>query len=69
VLSDAIGFQYYSYANANQAAHAFLGEIKERFAWQVASDEDRVLTIVLDGENAWGAYPEDARPFLHALYG
>jgi hypothetical protein len=23
----------------------------------------------LDGENAWGAYREDARPFLHALYG
>lgn len=68
-LSDAIGFQYYSYANANQAAYDFLGEIKERLAWQVASDEDRVLTIVLDGENAWGAYPEDARPFLHALYG
>lgn len=66
-LSDAIGFQYYSYADASQAAHAFLGEIKKRFAWQVASD-DRVLTIVLDGENAWGAYREDARPFLHALY-
>ncbi len=26
-------------------------------------------TIVLDGENAWSAYREDARPFLHALYG
>ncbi len=23
---------------------------------------------MLDGENAWGAYREDARPFLHALY-
>ena len=67
-LSDAIGFQYARYANAEQAAYDFLGEIKERFAWQVASDEDRVLTVVLDGENAWGAYPEDGRPFLHALY-
>jgi len=27
-----------------------------------------VLTIVLDGENAWGGYPDDGRPFLHALY-
>lgn len=27
-----------------------------------------MLTVVLDGENAWGAYREDARPFLHALY-
>ena len=31
-------------------------------------DEDQVLTIVLDGENAWGGYPDDGRPFLHALY-
>jgi alpha-amylase/alpha-mannosidase (GH57 family) len=68
-LSDAIGFQYYSYAAANQAAHAFLGEIKGRFARRLAGDGDRVLTVVLDGENAWGAYPQDARPFLHALYG
>jgi alpha-amylase/alpha-mannosidase (GH57 family) len=32
-------------------------------------DGDRVLTIALDGENAWGAYRADGRPFLHALYG
>ena len=67
-LSDAIGFQYHSYADADQGAHAFLDQIKGRFAWRVAGD-DRVLTVVLDGENAWGAYPQDARPFLHALYG
>jgi hypothetical protein len=27
-----------------------------------------VLTVVLDGENAWGGYPDDGRPFLKALY-
>lgn len=27
-----------------------------------------MLTNALDGENAWGAYREDARPFLHALF-
>jgi len=27
-----------------------------------------VLTIALDGENAWGAYRDDGRPFLEALY-
>jgi hypothetical protein len=27
-----------------------------------------VLTVVLDGENAWGTYVDDAWPFLHALY-
>jgi len=67
-LSDAIGFRYYSYDDYEQAAQDFVREIKERFAWQVTGDEDRVLTVVLDGENAWGSYREDARPFLHALY-
>lgn len=50
------------------AARDFLDTIKTRFAYRLAGDEDRVLTVVLDGENAWGAYREDARPFLHALY-
>lgn len=67
-LSDAIGFHYYGYGDYEQAARDFLQAIKERFARQVSGDEDRVLTVVLDGENAWGAYRDDARPFLHALY-
>lgn len=67
-LSDAIGFHYYTYANPEQAALDFLWEIKNRFARQVSGDDDRVLTVVLDGENAWGAYRDDARPFLHVLY-
>lgn len=68
-LSDAIGFHYHGYSDYEQAAQNFLQMIRRRFAWQVAGDDDRVLTVVLDGENAWGAYRDDARPFLHALYG
>jgi alpha-amylase/alpha-mannosidase (GH57 family) len=67
-LSDAIGFRYHSYAEHDQAAWDFLREIKERFAWRVTGDEGRVLAVVLDGENAWSSYREDARPFLRALY-
>lgn len=67
-LSDAIGFHYHAYDDATQAARDFLRDITEHFAARLAADADRVLTIILDGENAWGAYPEDARPFLHALY-
>jgi len=26
------------------------------------------LDCLLDGENAWGSYPDDGRPFLHAPY-
>ena len=84
-ISDAVGFRYYGYADYEQAAQDFVREIKERFAWRVTGDPsaalrrssgqgsgqaaDRVLTVVLDGENAWGAYRHDARRFLHALYG
>lgn len=68
-LSDAIGFRYYAYDDPERAARDFLTEVKERFARRLSGDADWVLTIVLDGENAWGAYREDARPFLHALYG
>ena len=67
-LSDSIGFYYQGYGDEEEAALDFVNRIKERFAHQFKTDEDRALTIVLDGENAWGAYREDARPFLHALY-
>jgi alpha-amylase/alpha-mannosidase (GH57 family) len=68
-LSDAIGFHYQHFDDPRAAAHAFVAEVKERFAHRVSDSGDRVLAIVLDGENAWGAYREDARPFLRALYG
>jgi alpha-amylase/alpha-mannosidase (GH57 family) len=68
-LSDGIGFRYHRYGDYEEAARDFLREAKDRFARQLRGSNDRVLTVVLDGENAWGAYREDARPFLHALYG
>jgi alpha-amylase/alpha-mannosidase (GH57 family) len=68
-LSDVIGFYYQAYENSEEAAGDFINRIKERFAHRLKSDEDRVLTVALDGENAWSAYREDARPFLQALYG
>jgi alpha-amylase/alpha-mannosidase (GH57 family) len=68
-LADAIGFHYHGYSDDEAAAGDFLQRIKARFAERLPGNEDRVLTVVLDGENAWSAYREDARPFLHALYG
>lgn len=67
-LSDAIGFHYQNYQDYSHAAWEFVNEIKERFVWRSKKDQDRILTVVLDGENAWGAYQNDARMFLHALY-
>jgi alpha-amylase/alpha-mannosidase (GH57 family) len=68
-LSDAIGFRYHAHEDPTHAAREFLEEIRQRFARELHGEGDRVLTVILDGENAWGAYREDARPFLHALYG
>jgi hypothetical protein len=67
-LSDAIGFRCQRYAKAEEAAEDFVREVKERFAWRVADPANRILCVALDGENAWGAYPLQGRPFLHALY-
>ena len=68
VLSDKIGFHYQRYPDARRAAADFLRELKQRFTWQVDDPRNRIVSIILDGENAWGAYPQQARPFLHALY-
>jgi alpha-amylase/alpha-mannosidase (GH57 family) len=67
-LSDHIGFHYQRHPDYVEAARDFLDQIKARFARTITGTEDRVLTVVMDGENAWSAYREDARPFLHALY-
>ncbi|HET8907396.1 MAG TPA: glycoside hydrolase family 57 protein [Ktedonobacterales bacterium] len=67
-LSNAIGFHYAKYASAKQAADDFVCELRARGSQSAIATESRVVTVILDGENAWGAYPEDARPFLHELY-
>jgi alpha-amylase/alpha-mannosidase (GH57 family) len=67
-LSDGIGFRYGQYTDAHAAVKDFVRTIEARFLDRLEGDDDRVLTIVLDGENAWGGYPNDGRPFLHALY-
>ena len=68
VLSDKIGFHYHGHADPAQAVADFLRELKEWFAWKVNDPPNRIVSIILDGENAWGAYQRQARPFLHALY-
>jgi alpha-amylase/alpha-mannosidase (GH57 family) len=31
-------------------------------------EEDRIVSIILDGENAWGSYRQAGRPFFEELY-
>jgi alpha-amylase/alpha-mannosidase (GH57 family) len=67
-LSDHIGFHYQQHPDYVAAAREFLEQMKQRFARAIRGSDDRILTVIMDGENAWSAYRDDARPFLHALY-
>ncbi|NNE96274.1 MAG: glycoside hydrolase [Acidimicrobiales bacterium] len=72
-LSDLIGFEY-SGMDAEAAADDLmtrLDDIRSQLARQgVDSDSDRtpLVTLVIDGENAWEHYPNDGRDFLRAMY-
>ncbi|MGI9667304.1 MAG: glucodextranase DOMON-like domain-containing protein [Acidimicrobiia bacterium] len=68
-LADLIGFEY-SGTPADQAAKDFmnrLDKIDDRLDKQ-GYDGLRVVTIVVDGENAWENYDNDGIDFLDALY-
>jgi alpha-amylase/alpha-mannosidase (GH57 family) len=69
-LSDLIGFAYQSW-DTDAAAIDFVARVRDagrRFA-SAGGGEDAVVTVILDGENAWEHYPGGGRPFLRALYG
>jgi alpha-amylase/alpha-mannosidase (GH57 family) len=68
-LSDLIGFTYQSW-DADSAAADFVTRVREagqRFA-SGNGGGDAVVSVILDGENAWEHYPGGGRPFLRALY-
>jgi len=65
-LSDLIGFRYADW-HADDAVANLVGEL-EGIAAAVASQHAPVVSIILDGENAWEHYPENAFYFLSALY-
>jgi alpha-amylase/alpha-mannosidase (GH57 family) len=62
-LSDAVGF-HYSRLAPREAAGDFLWGLRHRYAGL----QGGCATVILDGDNAWGAYPRDGRDFLLALY-
>ncbi len=65
-LSDAIGFEYASW-NGNDAAQHFVERI-EAIAQQAPEGEIPVVSVILDGENAWEYYPYNGYHFLNDLY-
>src|SRR5258706_13061810 len=64
-LSDLVGFVY-SGMPAAEAAHDLIRRIKE--SAHKSEKKDPVVSIILDGENAWEYYPRSGREFLRRLY-
>src|SRR5579864_2367887 len=66
-LSDLIGFVY-SAMPARDAANHLIHSIKESAKPVLESGKDAVVSIILDGENAWEYYPQSGREFLRRFY-
>ncbi len=64
-LSDLIGFTY-AKMPAEKAVDDFIGHI--RTIDTKAKGEERLVTIILDGENPWESYAESGREFLSMLF-
>lgn len=65
-LSDLIGFTYASW-HADDAVANFIQHL-ESIANANEGPEGRVVSIIMDGENAWEYYPCNGWFFLSALY-
>ena len=66
-LSDLIGFEYKAWHGSDAAAH-FVREL-EGIAQATAGNPAPVVSVILDGENAWEYYPYNAYYFFRELYG
>jgi alpha-amylase/alpha-mannosidase (GH57 family) len=66
-LSDLIGFVY-SRMPAQEAAQHLIRNIKESAEPLLRQGKDAVVSIILDGENAWEYYPGSGREFLRRVY-
>ena len=66
-LSDRMGFEYKTWKGVD-AAQDFIDDLVAMAP--ALGGDDRLVTVVLDGENAWEMYTQehDGKGFLHALY-
>jgi len=65
-LSDLIGFEYKQWHGKDAAAH-FMSQLDE-IRMQAPEGETPVVSVILDGENAWEYYPYNGFYFLEDLY-
>lgn len=66
-LSDMIGFEYQSWI-AEDAAADFVKHLGNIASFLGDDVGEHVVSVILDGENAWEYYPDNAFHFLGALY-
>jgi alpha-amylase/alpha-mannosidase (GH57 family) len=66
-LSDLIGFEYKGWHGSDAAAH-FVREL-ETIVERAPKGTPPVVSVILDGENAWEFYPYNAFFFFRELYG
>ncbi len=70
IISDKVGFTYSGISGAAAAddfidrIHAICGRLQTEGA-----TGPHIVSVILDGENAWENYDNDGKEFLHALYG
>ncbi len=67
VISDKIGFNYSGMAG-EAAAQDMIGSLEAIYESLKGTEGPHIVTIVVDGENAWENYDNDGKDFFHALY-
>lgn len=65
-LSDLIGFEYAKWFGRD-AAENFIQSL-EHICHNTPGEENPVVSVILDGENAWESYPYNGYYFLEDLY-
>ncbi len=66
-LSDMVGFQYKDWS-ADDAANDFAQHMQNIANFLGDEVEEHVVTVILDGENAWEYYEDNANHFLSSMY-
>jgi len=65
-LSDKVGFEYSKW-HSSEAVHDFIQTL-EHIRNEAAPDTNPIVSVILDGENAWEYYPYNGFYFLSELY-
>ncbi len=65
-LSDMIGFEYAKWYGSDAVSH-FIASL-EAIRQATPADQEPVVSVILDGENAWEYYPYNGYYFLSGLY-